>query len=137
MTGEDIKKVFREFSVLHQLFSDTVYDKPKKSWILNEFYSWYSNVYLSLVGINKWQKKFDCDDFAASFKLGAQVAHSKSKGKNDGFAVGVIWYNDEKMGYHAINAVFTDKGLIFVEPQNGKEKKLSKDEKNSIYFVKF
>ena len=60
--------------------------------------------------------------------------------KKQSVAFGVIWYNRDKGGGHAINIFITkdEQGLVyikFVEPQNGQIVHLSQNELNSIFFI--
>ncbi len=74
-----------------------------------------------------------------------QIVHSKAQtdkddnSKKQSVAVGVIWYERDGRGGHAINIIVTkidDKLTVrFIEPQDGKEVELSKSEKESIFFV--
>lgn len=117
-------------------FSDENFNLPKGEWIFNKFYPWFQGE-LARYGVAEWNKKFDCDDFAAFFRILAQICHKKSKGSTDGLAIGEIHYESEKLGPHAINAVLTEKGPIFIEPQTGEQLILTKYEENSIYRVRF
>jgi|TARA_R100000781_G_scaffold90496_1_gene55944 hypothetical protein len=96
-------------------------------------------------GILGWRHTFDCDNYAEAFRVFMQIVHSKAQTDKDdnsrkqSVAVGVIWYERDGRGGHAINVIVTkvdDKLTVrFIEPQDGKEVELSKSEKESIFFV--
>lgn len=132
----DIKKIPWVANCSKTTFSDENYNIPKLEWVLDGFYPWFQGE-LGRYGIHAWNKKFDCDDFAALFRILCQVCHLKSSGKTDGLAVGEIHYESENLGPHAINAILTEKGPIFIEPQTGKPLTLTKNEQVSIYRVRF
>jgi hypothetical protein len=132
----DIKKIPWVENCPKTTFSDENFNLPKSEWIFDKFYPWFHEE-LTRYGVSEWNKKFDCDDFAAFFRILAQICHKKSKGSTDGLAVGEIHYDQENTGPHAINVVLTEKGPIFIEPQTGEQLILTKNEQNSIYRVRF
>ncbi len=96
-------------------------------------------------GILGWRHTFDCDNYAEAFRVFLQIIHSKSqKGKEDNskkqaVAIGVIWYERDGRGGHAINIVVSkneDELIVkFIEPQTGEELDLTDAEKESIFFL--
>ena len=97
-------------------------------------------------GILGWRHTFDCDNYAEAFRVYLQILHSKAMqkesdlAKKQSVAFGVIWYNRDKGGGHAINIFITkdEQGLVYikyVEPQNGQIVHLSQNELNSIFFI--
>jgi|TARA_R100000084_G_scaffold81194_1_gene37559 hypothetical protein len=103
------------------------------------------NKWLFRRGILGWQHTFDCDNYAEAFRVFMQIVHAKAqKNKDDGsrkqaVAIGVIWYERDDRGGHAINIIVTKEGdnlaIKYVEPQDGKEVFLSQTEKKSIFFL--
>ncbi len=118
------------------IFSDENYNIPTTEWVFNKFYPWFQGE-LKRYGVSEWTKKFDCDDFAAFFRILAQICHKKSKGTTDGLAIGEVHYEQSDASFHAVNVVLTEKGPIFIEPQTGQQLILTKDEEKSIYRVRF
>jgi hypothetical protein len=112
-------------------FGDSAYHLVKKDWIFQSLYPFF-RAEMERWGVVQWSKKFDCEDFARTFKVLAQACHLKSRGQEDGIAIGEIDYTQESGEYHCINVAFTDVGVVFMEPQSGKELKLTENEKNSI-----
>jgi len=112
-------------------FSDSTFNLPTKTWLFSKFYPYFSKE-LERLGIIEWSEKFDCEDFAAMYKILCQVCHKNSRSTQGGLAVGAVDYQKDSGEYHCINIAFTDQGLVFIEPQTGKELKLSENEKNSI-----
>lgn len=112
-------------------FGDDQYSIIKKDWLFSSFYPFFS-AELERLGVVQWSKKFDCEDFARMFKILAQACHLNSRGSTEGIAIGEIDYCKGDGEYHCINAAFTEKGLVFLEPQTGKELFLSTKEYDSI-----
>lgn len=120
----------------HVIFEDETYNLPTFDFVFNKFYPFFQKE-LNRLKIVNWTSKFDCEDFAKMFKVLMQACHQNSSGNAEGLAVAEIHYRRDKGDNHAINAVITDKGLIFVEPQTGESLILSKNEEKSIYYVNF
>ncbi len=118
------------------IFSDNEYNLPTYSYIFNKFYPYFQKELFRLK-IDGWSQKFDCEDFAKLFKTLIQACHAQSKGNAEGIAVAEIHYKREDGVNHAINAIITDKGLIFLEPQTGESLVLTENEEKSIYYVNF
>ena len=113
-------------------FADNSWNLPKNSWLFNKFYPFFQDELFRL-GAQKWTKKWDCEDFAREFKSLAQICHNNSPlATAEGLAIGEIDYTKESGERHCINIAFTDKGVIFIEPQTGESLLLTENEKNSI-----
>ena len=86
-----------------------------------------------------YSKQWDCDDFAAMFRIKAVEAHFRSgRNPDEGLAVGEVWYTREDGRGHAINLAVVEGGdLCFVEPQTGAELKLTASELQSFCFARF
>lgn len=117
-------------------FSDENFNIVQSSWLFDKFYHWFVGE-LNRYGIQAWNKKFDCDDFASFFRILCQICHLKSNGTTDGLAIGEVHYEQDNASFHAINVALTEKGPIFVEPQTGQQLFLTKNEEKSIYRVRF
>jgi hypothetical protein len=121
------------------IVADRTYAPVKKKYLLENFYDWYRKFMFSQ-DVIKWDSRFDCDDFAALYRSLIQLAHFQAKGNNDeGVAVGEVffWQEGNPDKGHAINCGMTEEGLIFFEPQTGKQLHLSNEELASIFFVRF
>jgi len=65
---------------------------------------------------NSSDPNFNCTDFAAMLAIHART---------QGYDMGIVWIygyynNTNKIFYHAINAIVTTEGLVYVEPQMDK-----------------
>lgn len=119
------------------IIADRTYGKPKKDWLLEVFYPWLSRE-LKRDGISGWQESFDCDDFATVYRVMAQVCHANTRNGAEGIAIGEVFYTRDNGGQHAINCAFVEnEQLIFIEPQNGQQTKLTDKELGSIWYVRF
>lgn len=119
-------------------FYDSTYGRPKKDWLHSTFYPWFKNWLLDL-GIYKWERRHDCDDFARSFCCLAQAAHALTQGNDDeAVAVGEFCYVANGIGPHAIVcAVVEGNEVVFLEPQSGQFLTLTEDERKSCFRVSF
>lgn len=113
-------------------FSEDTYNIPKLDWLLGPFYDYYS-YYLGIFKVDSWHQKWDCDDFTSLYKVLSQVCHRHSKGTAGGLAIAEIAFVRGPNDRHAIICAFTDKGPVFIEPQNGQQIFLTNDQKDSIY----
>ncbi len=143
------KEIYNLFKVSNVVLSDATYWKPSKEWVLNNVYPYYFN-FLEGQGVS-YGDHFDCDDFARTFCVMAQLYFYKYEEEHRGEspAIAEIHYQPDPKpgtlgfflftgGKHAINAIVIDDGsIMFLEPQSGKQIFLSDHEKKSIYFVKF
>lgn len=126
------------FTNAQLIISDVDYALPKASWLTGTFYDFY-NGWRFDHNLNEWANKNDCDNFASLFYAFSQICHAKSNREEQGIAVGELFYfigGDKNRG-HAINIAMTDKGLIAIEPQNGRIQELTKAEKESAWFIRF
>lgn len=153
ITGKQLYTPFQNNGKIPQNFSisDVDFFCPTYDMVKDELFPKYWK-WLQALKLTKWVHKWDCDNFADSFKLFCcgyyeQVIESEA----NGIAVGVVYYvanskaEDELSGAHAINIVYiqdekNDDGsdnfkLLFVEPQNGKFYNLTPEEFNSIYTI--
>ncbi len=91
-------------------------------------------------GVTKWDRRFDCNHFASYYVARAQtkfyLANFHSRTTAQTLALGVFWYQSAR-GPHAIVAAFTERGLLFIEPQTGGELQLSPAERASAWLKLF
>lgn len=118
---------------------DTSYAAVNSAWLRDFYTRWRADLHRK--GVVKWDPKFDCNRFAASFAASAQIeyftATFHARNAAEALAVGEIWYDREAGGAHAIVIAHTERGPIFIEPQSGLELRLSSAEVASIYFKRF
>lgn len=94
-------------------------------------------------GVTKWDQRYDCNHFASYYVARAQakfyLANFHSRSPAQTLALGVFWYNQGGIygRGHAIVAAFTERGLIFIEPQTGQELHLSQAERQSAWLKVF
>ena len=117
---------------------DVGYSQVNSAW-LRRYYDDFRDD-LSRRDIPHGNARFDCNKFAAAYAVGAQMRFYRdmfhSWNPAQALAVGEIWYQSAR-GPHAINCAFTERGLLFIEPQTGQEVALTLQEKASIYYVRF
>lgn len=141
ISDKEIRLLFEQ--CLHAPFvpSDKTYACPTSEWVTKHFYNWLKLVQVKL-GVSKWQRTNDCDNFSARFAAFAPICHSLTIADQpdapEGIAVGEFWYHRrDSGGGHAINfAITVDEGLIFIEPQNGSVLKLFDTEMRSCFLIK-
>ena len=136
MQASEIKRVIKESLPNAKInIADGTYASPATRWLTGNF---YTNLYLPWTkknGLSKWRDQFDCDNFAYLYFVFAQICHAKSGRKEEGLAVGVMYYMTDDGGGHAINFVVSKGEFKAIEPQSGDIVKLSEDERNSCWFV--
>jgi hypothetical protein len=121
---------------------DTAY-ATVQSTALPALYENFRDV-LGKQGLVKWDARFDCNHVAALYVALAQakftVAAWQSDTKAQTLALAEVWYvpatSDGKSG-HAVVAALTERGLLFIEPQNGREIQLNAAERRTIYLCKW
>lgn len=92
----------------------------------------------------KWDSRFDCNRFASLY-IGLAHAKYAAKAWNQptgpqALALAEIWYRPDHAPQfigHAIVAALTERGLLFIEPQTGREIPLSPRERASISLCKW
>jgi hypothetical protein len=129
---------FRAALGVWDMSADSTYAEIRASE-LPKFYTWYQEKLFDL-GLVRWDARADCDNFANLytdlFQLRFYLAQwdSNTLPAAESVAVASFWYTpDNSKLSHAINAVLTDEGLIFVEPQTGNRKVLSPHEKSTVF----
>ena len=93
-------------------------------------------------GVTKWEPRFDCNHFAAYYVALAQtryyLANFHSGTAPQSLAVGVFWYRPNVgPNGHAIVMALTERGVIYLEPQDGRELQLTAAEKQTAYLRLF
>ena len=99
-----------------------------------------------------WKRNFDCEDLANSFKIYLRMLHAQANpntfseqmgGKSnesntESILVGTIAYRNSSSSAHSIN-VFIDSmnKMRYFEPMYGRFINLSKEERESIWYVNF
>ena len=117
---------------------DVQYAQVNSAW-LHKFYSKFRSD-LARLGVVKWDERYDCRRFAGMYTEIAQSEfflqnfHSSSPAHT--LALGPIWYlRDDGRGGHAVIVAFTERGRVYIDPQNGEEIRLSAREQASIYLA--
>ncbi len=123
------------------VWGDTGYAVVRRG-ALSSIYGNFRSV-LSHRGIVKWDGRFDCNRFATLYIAVAHtdfaVAAWHSSTGAQSLALAEIWYlqGGDRDRAHAIVAAMTEDGLIFIEPQTGKELVLTPAERQSIFLTKW
>jgi hypothetical protein len=138
MTAAD----FRQQLAAGSFGNDSTYAEVNSA-ALPAYYDWFKSKLFDL-GVTKWDVRQDCDDFA---NLYADFLHlrfylgqwdSGSLPTAQGAAVARVFYRPMgSMQNHAVNAVATERGLLYVEPQTGQILNLSLPEFQSRYSIIF
>lgn len=110
---------------------------------LPAFYDWYKKKLFDL-GMVRWDPKADCDNFSilylSLFQLRYYLAQWEigTMPNAESPAVASFWYRPAAgTEGHAINAVLTQNGVRFIEPQSGQVLTLTDDERASRLRVIF
>lgn len=121
-------------------FGDDSYAEVNSAWLK----LWYGEyrAQLDRVGVVRWDVRFDCNRFVdfysglAQAYFYRQTFHSRTPAR--ALALGPIWYvRDMGGGRHALIQALTERGRIFIDPQNGREIDLTPTEKASAYLQIF
>ena len=145
MTNVDIRALFPVRTIV--ITSDSTYAKPTLAWLQGPFWTWYIG-WRKELGLDRWTRKSDCDNFARTYSSAAQDCHALTITRQaaatgdpvtlEGLAVGEIHYFARDLGgWHAIVAAVTDQGLVFIEPQNNRRLMLTPDDLATCTFAYF
>lgn len=119
--------------------ADSTYKPCRSDWLVGEYDQWFRSA-LKALGLEQWSaENGDCDDYADLYSVLARICHMRTSGsKGTGLPVGVLFFNKNRLGGHAINvAVTSDQGVVFPEPQAAKTLlKLHNEEKMSAWLAK-
>ncbi len=118
------------------------YAQINSHWLTWYYDAFRTDLASGQFGIIQWDRKFTCTAFVSRFASSVQLeyfartfyrAHSP-----DGIAIGEFWYRPigSKLG-HALVAAFTEKGLLYLDPQNGHFVVLTRQEIQTAYLRKF
>lgn len=119
--------------------SDKTYALPHSTWFQHVFAAWFAEVEEKLGVLPYKAESNDCDDFADRFVVFAKICHANTEGTmGTSLAVSAFWYVSPR-GPHAIVAAITsDRGLIFMEPQDSaSEVKVTVRERDDAIFLRF
>jgi hypothetical protein len=120
---------------------DTAYSVVQSSALPAMFADFKSVLFKQ--GLVKWDSRFDCNHFASLYiglaqaQYAAAAWHSSTPAQT--LALAEFWYrpNPAINAGHAIVAAQTERGLLFIEPQTGREVALNAAQINSAYLVKW
>lgn len=105
---------------------------------LDGYYDWFKSKLFDL-GVTNWDERQDCDDFANLYADFLQLKFYLAQWQPgtmpdaEALAVARYWYRPGATSNgHAINAVATEKGILFIEPQTGKRLQLSDNERLTV-----
>tara|TARA_R100000008_G_scaffold77803_1_gene58415 strand:- start:4076 stop:4606 length:531 start_codon:yes stop_codon:yes gene_type:complete len=147
------------------LFSDSSYSMFTETFLTRDGFTGFKK-WLNFCGIEAsgqklyWKRNYDCDNLANAFKTYMNLLHAKANpfsftegfktGKSnetsaEGVAIGVVYFemrNKKSASHHAINVAVTnglrgDPTLIYIEPNGAGKIKLTKRERESIWYVNF
>ena len=161
---DDIQK-FLPRDIENVFFSDANYAMFTETFLTMRGFQGFKK-WLRFCGITAtgqkhyWKRNYDCDNLANAFKTYMNLLHAranplsftegfKTGKKNEtaaqGVAIGVIYFeikNKKTSSHHAINIAIT-RGLrneivpIFIEPNAAGKIKLTKKERESIWYANF
>jgi hypothetical protein len=121
---------------------DKDYAVVNYDWLFEFYEVWRDEIFAQ--NVIKWDDKFDCNKFATSYIARAQIEYFKitwGNNKPQALALAEIWFTEKETKTakynHAIVAALTNKGLVFFEPQTGKQIILTEKQQASIYLKKF
>ncbi len=137
MTADELRSQFPFYTPV--IISDSTYAKPTTGWLRDKFWPWFQKQRFDL-GLHRWTRKSDCDDWAAGYCYSAKICHALSVGDDaEGLAVGEFFYigTSHVQGPHAIVVAFTESGKRYLEPQTGQLLALTPSEESSCFHVRF
>lgn len=114
---------------------DATYNAPQRAWIDGAFNQYYLND-SNDKGLTGYRTNGrDCDKFASLYRVDAQACFDVSLPNAEGFAVGELYYTRDTGVKHAINLIYTDGTISYIEPQTCAFVTLSDSELRSVWFV--
>lgn len=140
LSSTELRIALFKFPRAYSLLVDADYACPTTSWF-SVFYDWWKKTRFD-VGLTKWERINDCDNFARSFAQAAQDCYALTalppgETRPEALAVGEFMYTQQNGGGHAIVIAFTEVGFVFIEPQTGQFLTLTEQEKDSCFYVRF
>lgn len=145
-----VDKIKSEHKNVDVFITDSNYVLPDIKWLIGDFYNKMFINWVANNNLSTWKKYFDCDNFGFLYYVFVNIAHAKTmrlrelnnKPIYQGVGVGVMFYKTfsnssaENIGVgHAINIIITEKGVKYIEPQNGKEIYLNQKERDSAWLI--
>lgn len=119
--------------------ADVDYAQVNSQWVQKYWSQWRDATFAR--GLIRWNDWFDCNKFADLFVIDAQLAYAKRGRKvAESLAVGVLHYRPSMVwgatADHAIVVFLTEKGRIYMDPQNGEIMNLTDQEIKNTYYVR-
>ncbi len=114
---------------------DEAYAEVNSAWPAG----WYETFRHELfaLGVMRLDERFDCNRFADAYTSLAQVAFYRASfsrsTRANALALGPVWYQRERGGAHAVVQALTERGLIYIDPQSGREVQLTASERRSAF----
>lgn len=144
MTRAEIQKWFPPTpGMVMTHFGGLEYAVPTVNWLQTKFWDYFSKR-LWDSNVSKWKVRWECRDFARAYACMAQECWANTVGVDspaDALAVGEIWFrqypNELTKPGHAVCPAITDRGLVFIEPQNNTLCEMSSEQLASRYFLRF
>lgn len=140
MTGRILTNDELRGAVPGAILGEAVYAEVNSEWLPH----WYGTFRAQLfkIGLTRWDPRFDCNRFADFYANLAQAFFSLEMSRSgtpaQALALGPFWYvRGDGRGTHAIVQAVTERGRIFIDPQTGREMKLSALEEQSGYVQLF
>lgn len=140
MTGRILTNQELRGTVPGVILGEALYAEVNSEWLPH----WYGTFRAQLfrIGLTRWDARFDCNRFADCYANLAQAFFSlemnRSRTRAQALALGPFWYvRADGKGTHAIVQAVTERGRIFIDPQTGREMKLSPLEEQSGYVQMF
>lgn len=109
--------------VPYATLGDDVYAEVRADALPGMYESFRSDLFKK--GVVKWDERFDCNHFAAYYVALAQIRffeasfHSSTPAKT--LALAPYWVRSSPNTAHALVVALTDRGIVYIEPQTGKE----------------
>ena len=108
---------------------DSEYMIPARDYVLKDFAGALASLKHQL-GVSRYVKNSnDCDKSSGLAAWYFKHLHYLTSGNTQsGVAFGTMQYLATGLGWHMINVALTDKGLVYFEPQDCSERKLTEAE---------
>lgn len=118
------------------------YAEVNSHWLIWYYDEFRTDLASGGYGIVQWEQKFNCTAFVSRYASSAQLRYFVRTfyrwHSPDGIAIGEFWYRPAGSNVgHALVAAFTEKGLLYLDPQNGHFVTLTSDERLTAYLRKF
>lgn len=118
-----------------------VYAEVNSAWLAWAYDDFRRELSAGSYGVTGWDNRSQCTLFASAFEVYCQKRYFAQAFHNripaPGIAVGTRWYRPDEFTGHALNIVFTEKGVVDFEPQTGRIVTLTPPQRLSSYLKKF